>query len=299
MTDDLQAELPIRDASFCHWDLVSLGEVMLRLDPGDLRLSSTRQFTVWEGGGEYNVARALRRVFKLRTAIITAFVDNAVGHLLEDMLFQGGVDQRYVRWLPFDGIGHAARNPLNFTERGFGRRAAAGCYDRGHSAASLLSPGDIDLVRVFETDGTRWFHTGGIFAALSESTAALTREALIAAREHGTITSWDLNFRSSLWADHGGPEAAQSLNHQLVALADVVVGNEEDYTAALGFEVEGTDGSFSTLDADAYIRMLRTVLEAYPNLRAAAVTLRVATSASRNGWGAVWSHAATRGRAGA
>ena len=287
MTDDSHAGLAIRDPNFCRWDLVSLGEVMLRLDPGDRRLASTRQLTVWEGGGEYNVARGLRRVFGLRTAIITAFVDNAVGHLLEDMLCQGGVDQSYVQWLPFDGIGRAARNPLNFTERGFGPRAAAGCYDRGHSAASQLGPGDIDLVRVFETDGTRWFHTGGIFAGLSESTVALAREALIVARDHGTIVSWDLNFRPSLWTSHGGAEAAQSVNRELVALADVLVGNEEDYTAALGFDVEGVDPSFTALDADAYIQMLHDVLDAYPNLRVAAVTLRVATSASRNGWGAV------------
>jgi 2-dehydro-3-deoxygluconokinase len=287
MTDDVDAGLPVPTATSCSWDLVSLGEVMLRLDPGDLRVTSTRQFAVWEGGGEYNVARGLRRVFGLRTAIVTAFVDNAVGRLLEDLIRQGGVDQSYVRWLPFDGIGRAARNALNFTERGFGSRAATGCSDRGHSGASLLSPGDIDWGRVFETDGTRWLHTGGIFAGLSASTAALAREALILAREHGTITSLDLNFRPSLWAHHGGAEAAQSLNRQLVALADLVVGNEEDYTAALGFEVEGTDASFSALDTDAYIRMLKAVLQAYPNLRVAAATLRVATSASRNGWGAV------------
>ena len=287
MTDDLHAWLPVRDAASCRWDLVSLGEVMLRLDPGEQRVASTRQFTVWEGGGEYNVARGMRRVFGLRTAIITAIVDNAVGRLLEDLLRQGGVDQSYVRWLPFDGIGRVARNPLNFTERGFGPRAAAGCYDRGHSAACLLSPGDVDWTRVFETDGARWLHTGGIFAGLSDSTAALAQEALSMARKHGTLTSVDLNFRPSLWADHGGPEAAQSVNRQLVALADVVVGNEEDYTAALGFEVDGADASFSTLDPDAYIRMLHAVMEAYPNLRAAAATLRVATSASRNGWGAV------------
>ncbi|MGO9957268.1 MAG: sugar kinase [Solirubrobacteraceae bacterium] len=287
MTDHLNAGLHARAAASCRWDLVSLGEVMLRLDPGDLRVTSTRQFAVWEGGGEYNVARGLRRVFGLRTAIATAFVDNAVGHLLEDLIRQGGVDQSYVRWLPFDGIGRAARNPLNFTERGFGPRAAAGCYDRGHSATSLLCPGDIDWARVFETDGTRWFHTGGIFAGLSGSTATVAQEALILAREHGTITSLDLNFRSSLWAHHGGTEAAQALNGELVTLVDLVVGNEEDYTAALGFEVEGADASFSALDVDAYIRMLEAVLRAYPNLRAAAATLRVATSASRNGWGAV------------
>src|ERR1051326_2863058 len=160
--------LAIKPKAGCRFDLVSLGEVMLRLDPGDGRISTTREFKAWEGGGEYNVARGLKRCFGLDTAIVTAFADNPVGRLIQDLIYQGGVDQSYVRWVPYDGIGRLARNGLNFTERGFGIRGALGCSDRGNTAASQLEPGLIDWERIFGREGTRWFHTGGNFAALSE-----------------------------------------------------------------------------------------------------------------------------------
>src|SRR6516165_8035531 len=179
--------LTIRPKENCRWDLVALGEVMLRLDPGDRRIATTRGFDVWEGGGEYNVARGLKRCFGLDTAIVTAFADNPVGRLIQDCMYQGGVDQSYVRWVPYDGIGRTVRNGLNFTERGYGLRGALGCSDRGHSAASQLRPGEIDWEKIFGRDGARWFHTGGIFAGLSESTASVAEEAMRAAKRHGTV----------------------------------------------------------------------------------------------------------------
>ncbi len=279
--------LVLRPADGVRWDLVALGEVMLRLDPGEGRIATTRQFTAWEGGGEYNVARGLARCFGKRTAIVTAFADNAVGRLIEDCVRQGGVDQALVRWVPFDGIGRTVRNGLNFTERGFGVRAALGVSDRGHTAASQLAPGDIDWDAVFGVHGARWFHTGGIFAGLSPSTADVAREAMAAARRHGTIVSYDLNYRPSLWKGIGGEARAREVNRELVGLVDVLLGNEEDFTAALGFEVEGADASLSALDPASFGRMIGRVVEAYPNLSVVATTLRAATTATRNDWGAV------------
>src|SRR4051812_17713699 len=280
--------LSIRDKASCRFDLVALGEVMLRLDPGDARIATPRQFRVWEGGGEYNVARGLKRCFGLDTAIVTALVDNPVGRLVQDLMYQGGVDQSYVRWVPDDGVGRSVRNGLNFTERGFGVRAAVGCSDRGHTAVSQLAPGMIDWDRLFGGDGVRWFHTGGIFAALSESTAAVADEAITAARRHGVVVSYDLNYRPSLWKTIGGKDRAQAVNRALARKVDVLLGNEEDFTAALGFPVRGIDESYHALDvAAAYGPMIDEVMQAYPNLSAVATTLRVARSASVNDWGAV------------
>src|SRR5690242_10077872 len=177
--------LKIRSKENCRWDLVALGEVMLRFDPGDRRVATARSFDVCEGGGEYNVARGLKRCFSLDAAIATAFVDNAVGRLLQDLIYQGGVDQSLIRWVEFDGIGRSVRNGLNFTERGFGVRAAAGCSDRGHSAASQLRPGEFDWDAIFGGHGARWFHTGGIFCGLSETTPEVALEAVQAAKRHG------------------------------------------------------------------------------------------------------------------
>src|SRR6516165_12455762 len=187
----MTSAMNIKSKDRCRWDLVSLGEVMLRLDPGNLRIATTREFRAWEGGGEYNVARGLKRCFGMDTAIVTALADNPVGHLIEDLMLQGGVSQQYVRWVPFDGVGRAVRNGLNFTERGFGVRAALGCSDRGHTAVAQLKPGDIDWDKIFGREGARWFHTGGIFCALSETTPAVAREAMSAARKHGAIVSYD------------------------------------------------------------------------------------------------------------
>ncbi len=279
--------LALRPAPECRWALVSLGEVMLRLDPGDSRISTTRSFQVWEGGGEYNVARGLHRCFGLETSVVTALVDNPVGRLIQDLIYQGGVDQSHLRWVAFDGIGRTARNGLNFTERGFGVRAAVGCSDRGHSAAAQLRPGEVDWSALFEDEGARWFHTGGIFAALSETTALVALEAMQAARRAGTVTSYDLNYRESLWRSAGGTARAREVNAELVGLADVVLGNEEDYVAALGLALEGGDGDYSLIDPGAYERLLAQVTASFPGVRVSAVTLRRALSATRNDWSAI------------
>ena len=276
-----------KSKSNCRWDLVSLGEVMLRLDPREERIHSARSFRVWEGGGEYNVARGLRRCFGLDTAIVTALVDNPVGRLVQDLIYQGGVDQSYVHWVKFDGVGRAARNGLNFTERGFGIRAPLGCSDRGHTAVSQLSPDDIDWERVFIADGTRWFHTGGIFAALSETTSVVAKKAMQMAKQSGALVSYDLNYRPSLWQAIGGQACAQEVNRELAPLVDVMIGNEEDFTAALGFEVEGLDENHSALDINCFARMIERTMKEFPNLKAVATTLRQATTATRNDWGAI------------
>ena len=279
--------LEIKPRAKCEFDLISLGEVMLRLDPGDKRIHTTRLFHVWEGGGEYNVARGLRRCFGLKTAVVTSLVDNPVGRLLEDLMLQGGVDLSMIRWIPFDGIGRTARNGLNFTERGFGLRGALGCSDRGHSAASLMKPGDIDWETIFKGRGARWFHTGGIFAALSRTAPDVALEAIGAAKKHKTVVSYDLNFRPSLWQAVGGKDRAREVNREIARHVDVMIGNEEDFTACLGFEVEGVDPEFSSLDVSGFRKMIEKVVSEFPNIRALATTLRKVTSATRNDWGAV------------
>ena len=278
--------LPLRSVDDVRWDLVALGEVMLRLDPGEERITTTRTFRAWEGGGEYNVARALRRCFGLRTTIVTALADNPVGHLIEDLMLQGGVDLSHLGWMAYDGVGRSVRNGLNFTERGFGVRAAVGCSDRGHTAVSQLRPGDIDWDDIFHREGARWFHCGGIFAALSETTALVAAEAMEAARRHGVVVSYDLNYRPSLWMAFGGQSRAIEVNQGLAPLVDVMLGNEEDFTAALGFEVEGLDANLSALDPTNFGRMMGRVVQRFPNLKLVATTLRNARTASRNDWGA-------------
>ena len=285
--------LALRPSEDCRFDLVALGEVMLRFDPGDGRIATTRTFAVSEGGGEYNVARGLRRCFGLRTAVVTAFADNPVGRLLEDLVLQGGVDQRYVAWLPYDGTGRGVRNGLNFVERGFGPRPALGCSDRGRSAAAAMQPGDVDWDAVFGRDGVRWFHCGGIFAELSESTAAVALEAMRAARRHGTVVSYDLNYRPSLWKAIGGTEAAAATNRELVEQVDVLLGNEEDFSAALGYSIAGVDEAHTGLDVGAYERLHREVLDGYPNLAVIATSLREAHTATVNDWGGVCSSRAS------
>lgn len=280
----------IKQASDCRWDLVSLGEVMLRLDPGVGRIHTTRTFEAWEGGGEYNVARGLRRCFGLRTAVLTALADNPVGRLIEDLMLQGGVDLSLLRWVPYDGVGRKVRNGLNFTERGFGPRAAVGCSDRGHTAVAQLAAGDFDWENIFGRLGTRWLHSGGIFCALSESTPAVAKAAFESAKRHGTMISYDLNYRDSLWKSVGGQAKAREVNRGLMPYVDVLFGNEEDFSAALGFEVEGTDESFSQLSTEGFRRMIKRVVETFPNIKTVATTLRTASSATFNGWGAIAYH---------
>jgi 2-dehydro-3-deoxygluconokinase len=280
-------KLKIKKLEKCKYASVSLGEVMLRLDPGEGRVNTARHFSVWEGGGEYNVARGLRKCFRLPTAVVTAFADNAVGRLLEDLIMQGGVDVDHIKWVPFDGIGRTVRNGLNFTERGFGIRGALGVSDRGLTAASQLTNGDIDWEHIFGTLESQWFHTGGIFAALSETTPEVIEEAMISAKKHGTIISYDLNYRPSLWKTIGGIEKAQKVNRKLAQYVDVMIGNEEDFTASLGFNVEGVDDNLSNLDLDSYKNMILSAVKEYPNFKAVATTLRTVKTATVNSWGGI------------
>jgi len=282
--------LKIKPKSECQLDQLSLGEIMLRLDPGETRVRTARHFTAWEGGGEYNTSRGLRKCFGLKTAVCSAFVDNEVGRLIEDFIMQGGMGTDLLLWREDDGIGRTVRNGLNFTERGFGVRGAVGVPDRGNTAASQLKPGDFDWDHIFGKIGVRWFHTGGIFAALSSSTAALTIEAVKAAARHGTIVSYDLNYRPSLWKTIGGLKKAQEVNREIARYVDVMIGNEEDFTASLGFEVKGVDHSLSTIETEAFKAMIETAVKEFPNFKVAATTLRRVITATINDWSAILWH---------
>jgi 2-dehydro-3-deoxygluconokinase len=279
----------IKPFSECAFDQISLGEVMLRLDPGQGRIKTTRTFDAWEGGGEYNVARGLRRCFGLRTAVVTAFAENEIGRLVEDLILQGGVDTRFVYWKKYDGIGRTTRNGLNFTERGFGLRGAVGVSDRGNTAASQLTVDSIDWDSIF-SQGVRWFHTGGIYAGLSESTPGVIEAAMKSAKKHGTKISYDLNYRPSLWSAIGGQAKAQEVNRKLAPFVDVMIGNEEDFTESLGFKVEGLSSNFTEIDHSAFGAMVQEVVKTYPNLEVIGTTLRKVHSASINDWSAIaWS----------
>jgi len=278
--------LKIKPKQGCRWDLVSLGEIMVRFDPGEKRIATARSFGVCEGGGEYNVARGLKRCFGLDTAVVTAFADDPVGRLLQDLVYQGGVDQSLVRWVEHDGVGRAARNGLNFTERGFGVRAALGSYDRGHTAVSNLKKGDIDWEGIFGNSGARWFHTGGIFCALSGTAPEVAVEAMQAARRHGTIVSYDFNYRASLWKSLGGKTRAQEVNRWIAPHVDVMLGNEEDFSAALGYEVPGMDEHHTTFEVQGFKEMIRRVAKEFP-FQVVGTTLRKAKTATLNDWGAI------------
>lgn len=279
--------LAIKSKERCKFDEISLGEVMLRLDPGEGRIRNARSFRAWEGGGEYNVARGLRKCFKLNTAVVTAFAENDIGYLIEDFILQGGVDTRFIKWVPYDGIGRNVRNGLNFTERGYGVRGAIGVSDRANTAAASIKPGDIDWEYIFGTCGVRWFHTGGIFAALSETSAQVALEASKCAKKHGTIVSYDLNYRPSLWKDIGGKARAQEINKEIAKYVDVMIGNEEDFIACLGFEIEDADESLSELNIDGYKNMITAASAAYPNFQVIGTTLRTVRTATVNSWSAI------------
>lgn len=280
-------DLKLKPEGEYTYECISLGEVMLRLDPGDGRIRTAREFRAWEGGGEYNVSRGLRKCFGMKCAIVTALAENDIGKLIEDMILQGGVDASLIKWFPFDGIGRAVRNGLNFTEKGFGIRAALGVSDRANTAASQLKPGDVDWEYIFGSLGARWLHTGGIFAALSETTPEVVIEAVKAAKKHGTIVSYDLNYRPSLWNYIGGNKKAQEVNREIAGYIDVIIGNEEDFTQCLGFEVEGNDQNLKELDIEGYKKMIDRVAADYPNLKVVATTLRGVRTATVNDWKAI------------
>ena len=280
-------KLELRKKEDCKFDMISLGEIMLRLDPGDARIRTARSFRVWEGGGEYNVARGLRKCFGLKTAAVTALADNEIGRLVEDFMLQGGVDTSLIKWVKYDGIGRTVRNGLNFTERGYGIRGALGVSDRGNTAASQLKEGDIDWEYIFGTLGVRWLHTGGIFAALSDTTAKVVIEAVKTAKKYGTVVSYDLNYRPSLWNNIGGKAKAREVNKEIAKYIDVMIGNEEDFTACLGLEVEGNDENLKKLNIDGYKKMMAKAAELYPNFKVAASTLRTVKTATVNDWSAI------------
>ncbi|MDR0441588.1 MAG: sugar kinase [Candidatus Accumulibacter sp.] len=281
------SELIIKPADQAQWDCVSFGEIMLRLDPGFGRVRNARGFQVWEGGGEYNVARAIRKCWQKRAAVVTALPRNDLGWLVEDFIMQGGVDNSHCIWRDFDGLGKNTRVGLNFTEKGFGIRPALGCSDRANSAASQIKPGEVNWEKLFGEEGVRWFHTGGIFAALASNTAEAVIEAVEAAKKHGTVVSYDLNYRASLWKSQGGKDAAQRVNKTIAKYVDVMIGNEEDFTACLGFEVEGADEHLTNIKTDSFAKMIQKAVNAYPNFRVAATTLRNAKTATINDWSAI------------
>jgi 2-dehydro-3-deoxygluconokinase len=276
----------IRDAACCRYDLMSLGECMVRLSPpGHGRIEFANALEVWVGGGEYNVAYALARL-GLRTGFLSRLVDNPVGRIILNHGRAAGIDMSHVILAPYDGVGRADRVGLNFTEVGTGVRPSVTMYDRGHSAASNMKPGMIDFARLFREAGVRWLHTGGIFTALTDGCAAVCREALQAARDAGAITSYDLNFRSKLWS----AQKAQQATKDLVPLIDCLIGNEEDFQKVLGFNVEGVDEHLSALDTRAYQRMVEKVVKAYPNLKVVGTTLREVRSGLVNNWSAILWH---------
>ena len=280
-------KLNLKPKSECKYDAVSLGEVMLRLDPGEGRIRTARTFRAWEGGGEYNVIRGLRKCFGMKTGVITAFADNEVGKLMEDFICQGGVDTALIKWMDTDGIGRVCRNGINFTERGFGIRGAVGCSDRANTAISKATSQDFDFNYIFGTLGVRWFHTGGIYAAISEQTSETVLEAIKTAKKYGTIVSYDLNYRPSMWSAIGGQAKAQEINKEIAKYVDVMIGNEEDFTACLGFEIEGNDTNFKELNLDGYKKMVNEAAKKYPNFRAVATTLRTVKTATVNDWSAI------------
>lgn len=279
--------LNLRPKEECRFEEVSLGEVMLRLDPGEGRIRTARSFRAWEGGGEYNVARGLRRCFGMNTAVITAFADNEVGMLMEDFVFQGGVDTSLIKWMKTDGIGRVCRNGINFTERGFGIRGAVGCSDRANTAISKATPEDFDFEYIFGELGVRWLHTGGIYAALSEQSCETVLAAIKTAKKYGTIVSYDLNYRPSMWSAIGGRAKAQEVNKEAARYVDVMLGNEEDFTACLGLEIEGNDKNLKELNQDGYKKMLDEAAKSYPNFKAVATTLRQVKTATINDWSAL------------
>jgi 2-dehydro-3-deoxygluconokinase len=276
-----ESTLKIRAAKDCRWDLLSLGEVMLRFDPGEGRVVGSRSFNVWEGGGEYNVARGLRRCFGLRTTVATALVDNMVGRLVEDLILQGGLDTSHLRWVEFDGIGRAARNGIYFLERGFGVRGGMGMMDRGHTAISQLRAGDMDWDAIF-AEGIRWFHTGGVMAALSTDATEVVREAMTAAKRHGAVVSFDCNYRPSLWKARGGRQGSVDVNRSLMPLVDVLFGHEGDVAATLCESSHGP--AWHTLES--FAPMAKRVTSEFPNIKVIASTVRRAVTANRNSWSA-------------
>jgi len=272
-----------RSASDCEFDVVSLGECMIRLSPpGHQRIELTPIFEAYAGGGEYNVTYALAR-YGLRTSWVSRLVENPLGAFIRSHAQASGMDLSEVIWVPYDGSGRADRIGLNFTEVGMGVRPSVTMYDRGHTAIAHMKSGEVDWKKIFAKRGARWFHTGGIFTALSESCAAVALESMKAAHESGTIVSYDLNFRSKLWSSKKAIEVTKIL----MPFVDVLIGNEEDFQKVLGFEVEGSDEHLQSLPIEGYKKMVLKVVKAFPNVKAVGTTLREVVSGLVNNWSAI------------
>lgn len=269
--------LSIKKSEDCRWDFVSLGEVLLRFCPQEQRIRSAFSFDVYDGGGEYNVARNLSHCFGLQTAAATALADNELGRLAEERMRCGGVDTSLVLWREADGRGASTRNGIYFIERGYGLRSPASCFDRANTAVSQLKRGEIDWNQIFAAQQTRWFHTGGIFAGLSETTAETAAEAMQSARNNKTIVSFDLNYRDSLWRERGGREAANAVNRELLQFANAVFG------------VFDFDSRLSQFNETSFRHLCEQMKSAFPNLTIIASSLREVHTASRHSFGgAVW-----------
>ncbi|GGH06148.1 2-dehydro-3-deoxygluconokinase [Silvibacterium dinghuense] len=257
-----------------------MGEVMLRFDPGEQRITQARSFEVWEGGGEYNVARGLSRCFRQRASVVTALVDNPLGRLAESLMLSGGVDVSHLIWREDDGVGKTSRNGIYFLERGFGIRNALGMMDRGHTAISQMQPDEIDWEHIFGVEGVRWFHTGGIFCALAEQLPHVARAAMEAARRHGTIVSYDCNYRPSLWKARGGRGAAAAANRELLPYIDVLFGHEEDFL----IDVPAGPTKPPHYDEASFASMAARLTAEVPHLKVIAMAVRSTPSANRNDW---------------
>ena len=275
--------LKLRPATACQLDVLTFGECMIRLSPpGHQRIELTPYFEAWVGGGEYNVSYALSR-YGLRTAWVSRLVDNPLGWFIRNHARASGMDLSHVVWIPYDGVGKADRIGLNFTEVGIGVRASVTLYDRGHSAAAHIQPGEVNWKKIFSERGVRWFHTGGICTALSDSSAAVVKEAMEAAHAAGTVVSYDLNFRSKLWSS----EKAMAVTQGLVPFIDVLIGNEEDFQKVLGFKVEGVDESLKKLPVEGYKKMVAQVVAKHSHIQAVGTTLREVVSGLVNNWSAI------------
>lgn len=275
--------LTIKPAQGTQFDLLALGECMIRLSPpGHQRIELSPVLEMYAGGGEYNVAYALSR-YGMRTGWISRLVDNPLGQFIKNHARTSGMDVSEVVWVPYDGVGRADRIGLNFTEVGIGVRASVTMYDRGNTAVAHMKSGDVEWKRIFNIPGVRWFHTGGIFTALSDTCADVALESMKAAHDAGTIVSYDLNFRSKLWSS----KKAIEVTKKLLPYIDVLIGNEEDFQKVLGFEVEGTDEHLKKLPIEGYKNMVEKVVATYPHIRAVGTTLREVVSGLVNNWSAI------------
>lgn len=276
------ASLPIRTDA-CAFDFLALGALVHRLDPGVVPFRKARSVDIHVSGGEYNVAAGLSDCFGLRAGVATAMVNSPLGELVQARVREVGVTSFY-KWFEHDGV----RGPnlaTVYSDRGHGVRAPVVFYNRANEAGALLKPGDFDWATIF-AGGVRWFHSGGIFAALSETTAELIVEGMRAAKAAGAVTSFDLNYRAKLWDSAGGAERARRVLGRIVGHVDALIGNEEDLQKSLG--ITGPDvASRAQLDPEAFFRVIDRVVERYPNIRLVGTTLREVHSTNRHDWAAV------------